>query len=778
MGSRIRFLSLMPIAWCQLVTQAQAEPCRLELLWEESVQVSRDRLVWLHDSLSVATDPDAALGRQLVDLLVAHSGHDLDHLAAIERRLGEVAVAHPNCPWGWFLLAVARTELASGGRVSKPGPLQPIGMSYLEGALAATYQALSQDSVMVPAAQLLGTLLHLRAAGVDSARMRSSLARTIGLLPLPPPSLLLTLFELEFAAGEFSASEMTYQRIIQQVAVNDTVRLLLVPLTLVHARRSLRHGLLDETDTLLRRFAALGGDSAVLCFEEARLAFARSDAGLGNALYYHGAGLVRDSASRALYVDDAALTASLEELRSIDTVQSEHLAQWLRFFWESRDVADGQPVGARLAEHRRRVLQSLRVYSRPPEVIVQRWHWNAVPRDDAPEDDQPPPWVRAEPTGEIVVEELNHLTTIPRAAADAVFDDRGLIYIRHGEPDRKANHSGVGRLYNESWLYRRPGSPLVLHFHTPTLNPSDFRLVDRPVGGLMTACQVDAAYCVLAGNRSIGRETVEQRERMRQVEQARIDRARGSDAFPPVFEKDIPGVVRSYALPAGSGETLLLTAIAIPQEAIHGPSARSGSRRFGLRVSAAFRDGSIFQRDTSLEQSAFHRLDADYAATLVAFRSPRGRADLTVMLLDSVNKGGLKARDSNFQVRDLEGTIAISDIILGRQRAGLRFPYDTISVPVDPRNLFVANDTLTVFYVVTGLARDELVRTELEIGGDGQSLVNIAFQERVNGGAEPGLRSIELKDLKAGHYIIRVKVTELVTNRVASQSQEFTVVGR
>jgi hypothetical protein len=436
-------------------------------------------------------------------------------------------------------------------------------------------------------------------------------------------------------------------------------------------------------------------------------------------------------------------------------------------------------MGARLAEHRRRVQYSLETYSRPPGVAVQRWQWNARQADAGADDDEPLPGLNSEPTSETIIAELNYFATIPRSAADAVFDDRGLIYIRHGEPDRKANHSGVGHLYNESWLYRRPVSPLVLHFHTPTLNPSDFRLVDRPVGGLMTACQVDAAYCVLAANRSTGREAAQQRERTRQIEQARIDRARGSDGVPPAFAKDISGVVRSYSLPSFSGETLLLTAIALPQAAMCGEPGPTSSCNFGIRFSAAFRDGrGIIQQDTTLEQSAFHELDRENAAALVMFRSPPGTADLTVLVRDSLNDRGILARERRFEIRHLGDGITVSDIILGHQRGALRFRYDTVDVQVDPRNVFVPNDTLTAFYIVTGIAPAAQIRTELEIRSENKSRISLSFQEQGSAGTEIGLRSIDLKDLRPGRYSVLVKVTEVATNRVGSWAQEFTVVRR
>ncbi len=36
------------------------------------------------------------------------------------------------------------------------------------------------------------------------------------------------------------------------------------------------------------------------------------------------------------------------------------------------------------------------------------------------------------------------------------FDDRGIIYIRHGEPSSRASYAAPGLEPNESWRYSRP----------------------------------------------------------------------------------------------------------------------------------------------------------------------------------------------------------------------------------------------------------------------------------------------------------------------------------
>src|SRR6185312_8594419 len=57
------------------------------------------------------------------------------------------------------------------------------------------------------------------------------------------------------------------------------------------------------------------------------------------------------------------------------------------------------------------------------------------------------------------------------------FDDRGVIYIRHGEPSSRASYAAPGLEPNESWHYSRPDGDLIFHF-VAREDVQDFRLVE------------------------------------------------------------------------------------------------------------------------------------------------------------------------------------------------------------------------------------------------------------------------------------------------------------
>src|SRR5690606_11151962 len=73
-----------------------------------------------------------------------------------------------------------------------------------------------------------------------------------------------------------------------------------------------------------------------------------------SASYYAGAVDTSNMTQRA-YRAELTMVAEPEELVAWDSTTVGEHAEWLRVFWNTRDVAEGWPVGTRLQEHYRRV---------------------------------------------------------------------------------------------------------------------------------------------------------------------------------------------------------------------------------------------------------------------------------------------------------------------------------------------------------------------------------------------------------------------------------------
>ena len=174
-------------------------------------------------------------------------------------------------------------------------------------------------------------------------------------------------------------------------------------------------------------YLATGDDRALAMLELGRTNLLRGELA-GQVEYLDGAAL-DDPVAVAEYRADLLPIASDAELADFDLRRGAAREEMLRRFWTRRDRLEFRADGERLAEHLRRMAVARREFLLTSEDGLER------------------------------------------------FDDRGRIYIRHGEPDDRASFSIPGVEPNESWRYRRGGADMVLHFAARQA-PNDFHLVE------------------------------------------------------------------------------------------------------------------------------------------------------------------------------------------------------------------------------------------------------------------------------------------------------------
>src|SRR6266566_2979807 len=190
-------------------------------------------------------------------------------------------------------------------------------------------------------------------------------------------------------------------------------------------------------------YLTIGGDSGLGLLELARTYYFARRPAEGWRAYFAGARTGRSATAVDLYRADLGYVARPEELTPFDGFTSAGTrAAWLERFWLRRDVAEARNPGERLAEHYRRWFYAWHNY----RLVSRHRHYDITERYRS---DQ----------GE--------------------FDDRGIIYLRHGQPDKVATYPWVpGRLEpNETWLYHRPGGDLVFHF-VAREDVQDYKLVE------------------------------------------------------------------------------------------------------------------------------------------------------------------------------------------------------------------------------------------------------------------------------------------------------------
>ena len=150
------------------------------------------------------------------------------------------------------------------------------------------------------------------------------------------------------------------------------------------------------------------------------------------AIRYYWAGVKAISTREEFqaYFDEVVILADEQEHEQFAEISPEEAEQFFRAFWLKRDHELGLSPGMRIVQHYFRVNMADSFYrvpfrSRSPAIL---------------------------PVVEYFPEER-----VP-------YDDRGVIYIRHGQPDRTVKHMGNGIHPNITWVYFRNGTDLILNF--------------------------------------------------------------------------------------------------------------------------------------------------------------------------------------------------------------------------------------------------------------------------------------------------------------------------
>ena len=183
----------------------------------------------------------------------------------------------------------------------------------------------------------------------------------------------------------------------------------------------------------------------LILMDQARVAFLTGQTAVGNQAYWKGCELADETASIEYWLDIESLAtpAEIEEwdrFRRLPSNQAD-LCSFLRRFWGERALASTLSVAARLDLHYDRIRYALDTYRR-----------------------------RGGKKGPVFSTEIGR-------PVNAVYDDRGLLYLRMGEPDRMTTFAGNPAIQshdvsaecfqpNESWAYDYPDGTKVYHFTT------------------------------------------------------------------------------------------------------------------------------------------------------------------------------------------------------------------------------------------------------------------------------------------------------------------------
>src|SRR6478672_6271476 len=231
-----------------------------------------------------------------------------------------------------------------------------------------------------------------------------------------------------------------------------------------------------------------GGSQGLGQLEVARTLFllGRFD---GTGPYYEGAAS-DDSVAVAGYRADLATIAPDSVLREFDQTAGARRAAYLREFWTERDQAGLHADGERLREHYRRLFYARKNF----QLVALNRHYDIVERYRSGSRD---------------------------------FDDRGIIYIRHGEPSSRASYAAPGLEPNESWRYARTDGDLIFHFIARE-DVQDFKLVESlfDVLGFNNAVQLQGE--ANAADNAVAEQLMLSREQLSPIYRRLQSASRGS----------------------------------------------------------------------------------------------------------------------------------------------------------------------------------------------------------------------------------------------------------
>jgi GWxTD domain-containing protein len=519
---------------------------------------------------------------------------------------------------------------------------------------------------------------------------------------------------------------------------------------------------MGEGDSALAAFGAyldVGGDRGVGLLERARTLFYLRRPDEAHRAYFDGARAPMSGEARVEYRADLVWILTPDERSAFDTEPDTALHGWLERFWTARDAGEVRAAGERLAEHYRRCFYAWR-------------HFRLVSRH-------------------------RRYTTEPYRSDQELLDDRGVIYIRHGEPDDRARYVGQGDPAqdltiepNESWLYRWPSGDRIFHFVARD-DVQDYKLIesladifgDRSIGwqaaGALpplvrevydSRASLDPEYRRLALT-ATAQGTALANERRAGREAVRVGTT--TDSYPLRFDGPLQSRIQLYAVGGVDGGARALLVFAVPGAGLSG-RAVAGGMEYPLDVRVG--GGAVYLDTVRVFRSAA-RLEPDQLLSgLLVFPLPPGTHALHVALLEPGGRAGDVVSIRDFEVPDFAaGGLVLSDLVLGDRTSGLHWNVLGDTVPLSPRGAYGEGGSVELYYELHGLPAGAPYRARIEVRGrrggsifarigrlfGGGPPVAFSFDGVTSGVPHRAMQTVGLAPLEPGDYVLSLRVEDV-----------------
>jgi len=491
--------------------------------------------------------------------------------------------------------------------------------------------------------------------------------------------------------------------------------------------------------------------------------------------YFEGA-MMDDSISVAGYRGDLATIASDSTLGEFDAEQGARRAEYLRRFWGQRDLAEMRTDGERLREHYRRLFYARKNF----QLTANNRHYDIVERYRSGSRD---------------------------------FDDRGVIYLRHGEPSSRATYAAPGLEPNESWRYSRTDGDLIFHFIARE-DVQDFKLVESlfDVLGFSSAVKLQDQTNG-AGDNAMAEQLMLSREQLSPIYRRLQAAGRGStgryqnqerragresialgttsDSYELRFPNELKARSEVLAVGRDSAGSQVQIAYAIAGSSLEPVTVTRGFL-YSVRLRFAAMDDKgkvVASLDTTRHFVAPERVPPnEHLVGRVAATVPSGFLHYRLALQQGDDAGMTLPLDS-VRVGPIRSTaLSLSDLVLGSRAANLgwrRTPDDTVLF--NPLRTYKRGEEMELYYEIEGLhpapyTVELAVRKRgsgggiiKKIFGGGSAAIKLKFEQQATTPTVSTHRSLKLDRLKPGHYVLELLVVD-ADGRKDVRAREFQVV--
>lgn len=652
----------------------------------------------------------------------------------------------------WLALGCARAQLDVHGAFAREGLLMPLGDGWQAGATRAFLKVLEVDRLHTRASEVLAVMATEQAVPVEGEAIRSALAWAV-------------------SAG-----------VTAPAAVRGCALL------------SLRQGDLAASNQCITIGLEAGGDSTWQLLHLARLASRSIDTATVSSLIDAALGAAHDHAAwREVGWHLRWFTEPAEWVEWLALPDGERAA-WVRDRLATRDVKDGRRHGSRWVEHFQRLDYAEEQFARE----LPRRKRNLPNVAAAPE---------ADPMGRSGNADRIRFTSVPENVAALPFrfystwspllDDRGVIWVRFGKPDKQiAWRSEDTFNVREAWYYDLQDGGLLLQFEGESFDGSNdaTRLVAGVLGNYL--CQMDQYRCNLVmllscmppppGARcSLDPEfspvKPEDVGQLRHADEDLIEVATTTDDNAPRVAHPIAVVAQLARVwdPRSGGPlavipyALRIGNVSVDEDSGAVAAAVDLSLRQWSRASATWLETDVHRR------LRFERLPED--GYLTGFVVIPSNPDVTAWSL--VVSQGPDRRGRAWETDSpplASGPLVLSDLILGAASQGQTWTTTTgTAVSLAPLGAFDKAEPVSLYWQVrSAVARDSVrIRVALfrEEGRGEQAALALEFTERLGTGLTEISRRIGIDRLGGGAYRLEVTLSDPRTGDVAKRSARLLI---